>query len=561
MNKPDFTSPLAFVRSLKWRYKLSGREIETGCPFKKCPNQGQNQFYINQDTGSYYCHRCESKGSNLKQLAYKLELIKEQDPHTSTHIYVSEKEIEDMYKALVQNKSALLYLTQTRGFGLNTIKYFKLGYKQLADGEVIVIPYFDREGTCVGLKYNFFKAPAGVPKMKFEQGSKIQLFNLNNVDMTKPLVITEGEYDAITAWQYGQRNTGSIPNGASGINGWTNEIDQLPMYYVCFDNDQAGQKGAAKLGEALGLSRCFRVHPPLKDLNECLQCRMPKEKIDKAFKNPKPMFNPPSTALINYVAEAVQEINNPDVEKGDSTGWSSIDYVWGGVRTNEITSLTGATGNGKSTWGKALIGNLARTGKWKFLIISGEEKGSKVLRQLANQHYKAIATEQQVADFAKAYGNVFHVHNIYNSWETNDRQLTTDTIFNLIEYYIRSCGVNFVFIDHVRLFIKQGDKEHEDIGKFMERSRKLVMKNPVHLLLVVQPRKLAVGQTKVRMADLKGSVNFEQDSWNVITIHRANEESHTVEFEVEKNREYGRLGPVNLGFDMDTRADYYEIRE
>ena len=549
------------------KYRISQDEIELGCLNKKCPNYGQPQFYINQHTGAYYCHRCDWKGSNLKSLAFKLGLITLQAPCETEHIYISPKEIEEMQDRLWDNDEAFNYLTLKRGFTEESIEYFKLGLKEVDGKSTIVIPFFDKTDTCVGLKYYYFTNPAGVSKMRFEKNSKIQAYNLNNIDVTKELVVTEGEFDAITAWQVGYKNTISIPNGASGINGWTQEIEGGSTYLLCFDNDQAGQEGANRFAEQVGRSVCFRVFPKLKDLNEYLQCGLGKADIDKIFVDPKPMFEAPITDISQYVDKAVSFLKEPAVGKGYATGWPSIDNIIGGIRLGEMTVTSGITGHGKTTFALALIANLMRQNV-KSLIISPEMPEQDVLLALARNHFKKQLSEKDIntfINFTKTIENKVKIANVYNEWTAKKEDRLIDKIFDLIDYSVRHNDTKFILIDHLRFFLNPKEQESERflIDQFMQKCIHTAINSKCHIWLVVQPKNLPANQKKITLMDLKGSSNIGQDAHNVILVHRYNDpkKAKYVEIDVAKNRKFGLCGTVPLEFELNSMANYFEVKK
>jgi len=542
------------------KYKISGDQIEIGCPFKDCPNHGKPQFYISLKTGAWFCHRCNKKGMNLKRLEFALGFVTLQDPIKSSHIYVPEKDLKKYEADLIANEDASSYLSHTRSLSKGVVRQFRLGYKELDGQPVIIIPYFDVHGVCVGMKYDFFKRPAGSEKYRKEKGTKTQAYNLQYVDLNQPLVVTEGEYDAMSAFQYGYENVISMPNGSGGVNGWIEDIKDGTKYLLAVDNDGAGEEGSKKLGEVLGLSKCFRVYPRCKDMNSALQLGLDKKEIDKWFKDCEPMFHAPVTDITNYTDKAIAHIEDPKLNKGISTGWDVFDSYLGGIRPKEVTVVSGKSGNGKTTFSMALIGNLIKQGK-KCLVISPEMKEERLLIELANNHFNRQATKEELIYFVENNKGLVQLANVYGSWTDEKQHTLMSLLFNLIEYSCKHFGTEFVFIDHLRLFTSvKEDKERSDIDEFMKKCVRISMLNNCHLWLVVQPRKLAIGQRKVTRGDLKGSGNIEQDAHNIVLIHRE-ENSELVEFDVTKNRELGTEGMFHLRFNKESLSNYLEVKD
>jgi len=558
-------TPLEFVTQQSWKYRISGDEIEIACPFKTCPNFKQKQFYINKLTGKWYCHRTkDEKGQNIKHLAFKLGLVTFQNPVKTTHIYISEKEINTLHQNLLTTKDPLEYLTNERGFKLSTIRQFKLGFDTYNGSSVIVIPDFDKTGTCVGKKYHFYKRPIGIAKYSKEKGSKTQFFNLQHIDFSQPIIITEGEYDAMSLWQLGHENVGSIPNGANGINGWVDELKSGTEFYICFDNDAAGQEGAEDLSKQLGRSKCKRIYPRLKDINDYLQHGLDKSYIDKIITQAEPMFRAPVTSIDTYLEKAQHALENPQRAKGVSTGWASIDYYLGGIRWGEVTVTSGITGHGKTTFAEALIGNLIRQDV-NCLIISPEMGEETVLIDLANNHYKTRSYNiDKLQKFVTTYSQKVYIAKVFDQWTGKSKRLL-DQIFDIIEYSIRNNKVKFILLDHLRLFLKPKDQEGERfaIDEFMQRCVHTAIANNVHIWLVVQPKNLPANQKRVTMSDLKGSSNISQDAHNIILIHRNmdfKKLESLVQLEIAKNRALGTVGMINLEFNLTSKANYNEIK-
>lgn len=552
-------SILDLAKQLGWKYRVSGQgELNSPCPFPSCDSQ-EDKFYVEVKTGKWCCFKCNEKGGSLKSLKFKLGLVQLQEP-VKENIVIPDHIIEGYQTSLLNTDDALDYLTRIRGFNEETIKQFHLGYTEKDHQRSIVIPIYDTKKRCVGCKYYFYKSEEG-PKIKYEKGSRKQFFNLQVIDFTKPILITEGEWDCMSAWQAGYRNTGSIPNGAKSISEeWVNEISHGTEYLLCFDNDIDGEAGANSLANLIGVSKCKRVHPRLKDFNDYLQYGI-EEKIHECIDSAESMYVPPNTSVSTYVERAIREIDDPVAERGCPTGWTELDRVLGGIRNGELTILTGKTGNGKSTWGYALQSNLLKSNwGWKILTVSGEDKGSKVIRKLVSSFYNKKATPEDLIEFERSYSNEVHILNPFNQWESKDLQMGTDKLFDTIEFYVGQ-GFNFFFIDHAHIFIHEGENEIEEVHKFVQRARKVVLNHPIHILLVVQPTKLPPKVDRVKMQHLRGSVIWEQSCWNCITVHRVNEDDHLVRFEIEKNREWGRLGEFALQFDMETQANYHEYED
>ncbi len=541
------------------KYRFSGDQVELGCPFDSCPNQGQPQFYINKNTGSWFCHRCNKKGSNLKQLLFGLGKIKlsTSSDNEEGSIVIPEKDINQWVDDLFNDAEAVNYLTNTRCLETWVVKQFRLGMKQYNKEKVIVIPYFDQQGVCVGAKYDRFTS-AEKPKYIKEKGSKSLFYNIDNVTLNEPLTITEGEYDTISAFQYGIENVGSIPNGATAINGWVDDLQAGSKFNICTDYDEAGKESAQRLSKVLGITRCYRVATRTKDLSEALQIGVSKEEVNNWFSNAKPMFNPPVMDLSAYKDEAVTLINDPLALRGVSTGWKEVDEYLGGLRMKEVSVVSGETGNGKSTFGIALINNLVAEGM-KCLVVSPEMAGGDLLRTLSNSRLKKQVTSSELETVLPTLKSNVQLANFYGSWSDNKK--ISEYVFDLMDYSVKTFGTNFIMLDHLDCFMgiqKKNERlaEEED---FIKRCVQFATITDTHIYLVVQPRKPERGQRKISYHDIKGSGLITQITHNILLIHRE-KDSPVVEFELAKNRRFGKIGSFNLKFDTDSMANYLEVK-
>lgn len=181
--------------------------------------------------------------------------------------------------------------------GLDPALASEKGLHALQNGsgnDALVIPFF-REGKVVNRKFRTL----GGPKKFWQDKGGIKC--VWNEDVLRdealfgtPLIITEGEMDAITAIQCGFPRTVSVPDGApaevitdensvkysflDGAKGLF-AVDRVPEIILAVDGDEPGANLLHDLSIRLGKYRCkfvtYPMHPDginrLKDLNEVLE--------------------------------------------------------------------------------------------------------------------------------------------------------------------------------------------------------------------------------------------------------------------------------------------------
>ncbi len=128
------------------------------------------------------------------------------------------------------------------------------------NGSEIVIPVRDVNGVTLFNKYRrnpFAPADTELPKYRYEHGSTAQLFGAQWIFEKPDVIICEGEMDAMRLQAYGYCAVSSTGGAGTFKDEWLHHFIGRNVY-VCYDNDEAGMKGAAKM-----LTRAFSVVPKL----------------------------------------------------------------------------------------------------------------------------------------------------------------------------------------------------------------------------------------------------------------------------------------------------------
>jgi twinkle protein len=170
--------------------------------------------------------------------------------------------------------------------GINPELAEKLGLVTTHDGDGywLTVPYLER-GEVINHKYRLTSEKLH----RMDTGAPLGLWNADCLDHPEvlagaPVVITEGEWDALAAMTAGLRHVVSVPNGAPCQQ--TDEpekakryefvyrhiaaLDRVQTFVLATDGDQPGRNLAADLVALLGADRCRFVRYPegCKDLNE-----------------------------------------------------------------------------------------------------------------------------------------------------------------------------------------------------------------------------------------------------------------------------------------------------
>ena len=235
----------------KFQTESNGERVGL-CPFHQ---DKKKSFSLNIETGLWVCFGKCSEGGGITKYHSRLRGISEDEALHDLKITLGLEKSVPLTKVIADHERLLKaaqvldFLKKRRGFTLETIKKFQLGF----DGERICIPIFMGE-HCVNVRrYAWRPGTAPTEKMlSFGAGyGEARLFPEANLHNDSPILLCEGETDAILANQLGY-NAVSVTGGAGT---WTSKFTVAvagKVVYVCYDIDEAGRKGEEKVARAIG---------------------------------------------------------------------------------------------------------------------------------------------------------------------------------------------------------------------------------------------------------------------------------------------------------------------
>lgn len=198
--------------------------------------------------------------------------------HTDTH-KAEEPNYIDYYKSCTKRLSETDYLT-SRGISEETASKLLLGYDPEAT------PYgADNKTRWKGIIIPTGKSsyiirntdPKATAKQRYGKVGSINLFNIKAVKgATSPIVITEGELDALSIIEVGgvAIGLGSTSNTGKLIEEVKNRKPSQPLI-IALDNDEPGRKASEELSKALSELKLpfyvYNLYGEAKDANEALQ--------------------------------------------------------------------------------------------------------------------------------------------------------------------------------------------------------------------------------------------------------------------------------------------------
>lgn len=250
-------------------FKENNEELITYCLFNNCDKDSQGDeghLYFNAETGQYHCKKCGERG-NIVTLAKHLgDDIKD----VTVNNFRTPKKRGKINHLLVENCHRALpdrirqYLN-TRGITDAIISGYKLGWGKFYNKWWITIPIKDIDGNFV-----FFKLRQdpneGDEKITYPKGIEAQIYGWDTLKIaTDRIVICEGELDRLILMSKGIPTITSTHGVMTFKKEWAEKVQKCPKIYICFDNDEAGKKGAervAKMVENGGDNKTYIITLP-----------------------------------------------------------------------------------------------------------------------------------------------------------------------------------------------------------------------------------------------------------------------------------------------------------
>ncbi len=440
--------------------------------------------------------------------------------------------VDEYVSELFKSDVALEYLTNNRGFTNETIEHFKLGYDP--GKEAIAIPVF-KNGELINFKFRYL-----VPKdnkYTSEPNAETWMYNDDAIEIGKKLggiLVVEGEFDAMSAWQAGVKNVVSPASGKDSYGVWVELLDPIRKVYVAFDNDAGGISSGRKFAERVGQSKSYEFKYPdgIKDANEFF-----KSNDFESFKKIATSATPYYAYEFKNVGDIITSIRSGE-EPSIQTQWIpnvKIEKDW-------LMVLSGDTNVGKTTFTMNMAKDFANSGI-PTLIIPFERgivtAGKRFLQVNFDKTYEdfTFSTNDEWDDMT---GSVVDLP-IYFARPTKN-----DTV-DIIRKAKRFFDVKVCVIDHLDYIVRNTSNAERDIANTLQSYKELGEQLGMVFIVVTHLRKRDSSGRPV-LHDLKGSSSLEQDPECVILL--SSDTPNVITVDVAKNK--GAMGVYNFGINMQT---------
>lgn len=539
-------------------YRIRRDEVRTRiCPF--CGG-GENQdlftFSVNVDTGAFKCFRgsCHAEGG-VAQLAEKLG---EKPPtarstfKTATAYSMPKSKCYELTEDIVEYFASRCISESTlNAYGVSADEHGNILFPFVADGDIVYV------------KHRKIKRKKSEPKEWQDENTRPILFGMDLCNYDDPLIITEGEIDALSLYESGVRNVVSVPCGCENLKfieecwDWLEKFDTITIFG---DNDAPGRKMINQMVKRLGESRCKIVEEypgkpdgtEAKDANEIL-CELGDLALLDVLEAAKEI---PIKGLIN-LSKVVPV--DPTTIPRIKTNIEALDRAIGGLREGAVTVFTGKAGDGKSTLSGLLLLNAIEQGhsvcaysgeltseefqQWINLQAAGSDYITLKHDPVKNQKVPVLSKDVEEA-IMNWYDGKFFVYDNQEIFESNQ----SESIIQVFTMAVRKYGCKLFLVDNLMTALSDSEEETKAQGRFVNALKRFANRFKVHVIVVAHPRKTKSGEA-IRQDDIGGNSATVRLAHSAIVVQRPN-------LHVIKARDSGHQCLIECCFCPDSRRIY-----
>lgn len=443
-------------------------------------------------------------------------------------------------------------------FGLETIS--KDGAAWLA------VPYVER-GRTINHKYRL----TSEKRHQMDSGAPLTLWNHDALleDTGKPVVICEGEWDAMVAIAHGFRAV-SVPNGAPGEETadvanakryeylWRSRdlLNRVKNFILATDDDAAGRNLRSDLVALLGADRCsFVEYPfPAKDLNEVL-LEHGSGAVSAAIANAKPV---PVRGLYK-----ISDFPDPGPMHTIPIGVPGLEDLIS-IVPGTLTVMTGWAGEGKTSLTIAILSHLIRH-NIPVTIGTFETAARPILERKLRagvmQCGENTITREQIREADELLADNV---NVIAQMVGEDQEMTLEDVLEFARIAVLRDGSRLLLIDpwneieHKR---RADESETEYTGRAIRALKHFARQHQVAVWVVAHPAKPSDGKRGTPgLYSISGSAHWANKPDFGLVFTR-NKETNIAKVIVTKVRMGmpGKEGDVELEYDWRC-STYRQVR-
>ncbi len=441
-------------------------------------------------------------------------------------------------------------------FGLTTV---------VRDGAAwLAVPYCI-DGEIVNHKYR----RTSQKDHRMDQGAPLVLWNsdcLRDPSVKsghQAIVVTEGEWDAITAVQVGFPFTVSVPNGAPSsetadldnakryewIDRHLDDLKCVQHFILATDDDEAGRYLRADLVALFGAERCsFIEYPfPCKDLNEVLN-EYGADRVAQCISTAK-----------HYPVQGLYGIDDFP-EKGEVRSYDcGIDPIDDLIKIvpGTLTVLTGYANSGKSSLMNCVLAHVMKN-HFAVCVASFETDVKPILRDGLRKALLQCGGHNMLnnANLKHADECIRDRLAIISQNVEEDMEMDLEKFLDLCRTAVLRRGVKMILLDpwnELEHKKRRDETEHDYTGRALRAIKRFAKHHDVAFWIVAHPTKPQPGVNKIPgLYDVSGSAHWANKADYGLTYHRPKFDENKAQIVVNKVRMGlpGDKGDVEVMFDF-----------
>lgn len=558
--------------------RRSGQE-KTTCP--QCSDSRRNKkdpcLSVNVTEGTYNCHHCGWKG-NVRAFERKESAKKYFRPDKS------------MLENIQLNEKVIAY-SESRGISRETLKKFHIHAKEewmpatQKKERCIVFPYI-RDSQVVNAKFR-----DGAKNFRLVKDAELIFFGMQTLHERNCAIITEGEWDMLTAYECGFGQTYepiadedgelvehelgrwavlSVPNGASKGNQQLEYLDNCSDYLatidefiIATDGDDAGRKLRDELVRRLGVEKCRVLEYPeeCKDLNEIL-LKHGKEQVVNVLLESAPI---PIDGVyyLEQIFPDMLESFKAGVQLAPTTRFDEMDeyFRW---KKGDITLCTGYGNHGKSFFMLQMMLTKSIWDGWKWAIFSPENyPPNDFYDDIVEMYVGKWLQKMTVDEYTEACK--FISEHIYYVYPENEHDI--NSIHEKFRYLILKKGIDGVMIDPFNQLDKtQKAYERDDqyLSWVLKDIKRFALLNNIVYTIIAHPKNPTYNQDRSLPVpdsyDLHGGSMWANKADQILAYYRPrfHEDKNSPDVDVyvqklKRKRTGGKLGFFSLSLDWNMK--------
>jgi len=439
---------------------------------------------------------------------------------------------------------------------------------------------YTRNGECSFLKIR-------TPDKSFwiePKGAALFLWNEDTLKEPSeaPLIITEGEFDALSFLASGATHVVSVPNGAAGRPGegdvipandkqyaylWEGgrlkpAIAQFKKVILATDDDEPGRILRDELAIRIGRSRCwFVIYPDgCKDANEVLQ-RLGADALQDMIADAKPMV---PNQLVKF-----SDLPQRGDQKQYSAGWSKLDPHFR-FAPPQLIVITGVPNAGKSEWAICMLANLARIHGLKGAILQFEDSPERNRRTLLTyaKTWRGQGNGVGIHDEPAVWVDAMFRTVTPNEDVDDDRDFDLKWLQGAIEEAAIRHGCKWVLIDpwnEVEHLWGRQDTEASYLNRAIKQLKRMARRYQIAIIVVAHPTKDGGKNSTLADAslyDIAGGAVWNNKADLGVIVYSDNPASTTVrDIKICKSKNYFTMGvPGTVVMEFDPVKATYKCK-